>query len=112
MTARQITTLGLAFTLGACKPVVEEPIDEEAYDLCAALYDHARSCGEEIADIDDAAETCSKTPPWDGPCRQLQKEQFECYAALSCSDETDMTPAFQACEDKLHEKSVCTANHR
>lgn len=87
---------------------MEEPLDQEAYDLCEALYDQARECGAEIED--DAAKECAEPPKWDPPCRDLRKAQFECYTALSCSDEEEGTPAFQACETKLGEASDCTGH--
>lgn len=93
----------------ACGPEAEEPIDQEAYDLCEALYDRSRSCGEEIED--DAAKECAERSKWKEPCRGLRREQFECYTALTCEDEDDASPAFEACEEKLHEAGLCRAAH-
>ncbi|MBC8067942.1 MAG: hypothetical protein IAG13_06370 [Deltaproteobacteria bacterium] len=104
----KIAVFGLGFV--ACKPNVDEPIDEEAYALCDALYEQARGCGVETDDED--VEKCSEQRPWNSPCRTLQKEQFECYAALSCDDKAANTPAFKVCEEKLHRKSECYASER
>lgn len=96
--------------LAACGPDSPEPPDQEAYELCEALYERSRSCGLEIED--DAADKCSEVSTWKGPCRNLRKQQFECYTALSCADEAEATPAFLECEEKLHETGVCVAAQR
>jgi len=107
---RHAQTILALFALLACKPRVEEPIDEEAYALCEALYDHEEACGADIED--DAAETCARNSVWQGPCRERKTAQFECYTNLTCEDTDQETEAFAACEAKLHDTGVCTAEHR
>ncbi|MFO0632732.1 MAG: hypothetical protein U0168_07780 [Nannocystaceae bacterium] len=91
--------------LAGCAPLVDEPIDEEAYGLCEALYDHARSCGDEIDD--DAAEHCARNPHWQTDCRPEKKAQFLCYAALSCEDESNHAPAALECGAKANATGDC-----
>lgn len=99
--------LGACVALG-CGPKVE-PVDEQGYALCVALYDHARSCGRDIAE--DSATKCAHPSKWD-TCRDLRVEQFQCYTALTCEDDANKTEAYQACEAKLHEAGTCIAAER
>lgn len=94
----------LAVALG-CGPEPADPVDPEALALCDALYERAAVCGSDIPE--NAAETCARNPRWDTSCRALRVEQYECFAALTCGDEAEQTPAFAACEKKLQAFSDC-----